>query len=410
MADTDVLVVGAGPAGWAAAAACARTGLDVHLLAPQPRARWQQTYGAWRDELAAAGLAVVAAREWDTVLVRTTGAELRPLPRTYCLVDNDVLQARLMDAAPSATVHSGRATALESRRDHVAVDTAEGQHVTARVVIDATGYPSALRQRDPVAVARQTAYGIVATFDRPPIPEGSMCLMDLDARPFAPSEPATFLYAMDLGGGRWFVEETSLAARPPVRIDLLRRRLERRLAARDCHPREVLGTERVAFAMGAPLPPDGPAVAFGAAAAMVHPATGYQVAAMLQVAPVLAAALGRALAARGTAAGVARAGHRAVWPRPALRRDALYRLGLEVLLSLDADATQRFFGAFFALPASRWMRYVSRTASPAELRGTMLRLMLSLPPDLRRTVLRTATTPAALRLLTRSVAPSVFSP
>ena len=38
------------------------------------------------------------------------------------------------------------------------------------------------------------------------------------------SEPPTFLYAMDLGDGVFFVEETSLALAPGVPYDVLKQR------------------------------------------------------------------------------------------------------------------------------------------------------------------------------------------
>ncbi|MDQ2706969.1 MAG: lycopene cyclase family protein, partial [Actinomycetota bacterium] len=59
----DVLVVGAGPAGRAVAAACAEHGLDTGLLDPAPTRPWRATYGAWSDELPAElPLAVIASR------------------------------------------------------------------------------------------------------------------------------------------------------------------------------------------------------------------------------------------------------------------------------------------------------------------------------------------------------------
>ena len=44
-------------------------------------------------------------------------------------------------------------------------------------------------------------------------------------------EPPSFLYAMPLGEGRVFLEETCLVAKPPLPFSTLKRRLHRRLAA-----------------------------------------------------------------------------------------------------------------------------------------------------------------------------------
>jgi lycopene beta-cyclase len=403
----DVLIAGAGPAGRALAAAGARRGLQVHLVAPAPAAPWPQTYGAWLDELEVSGRTGAVARRWDRVLVRTIGPAFRSLDRTYCLLDNAALASQLRAEAATASVTADRVTGVAVRDDHLVVTTGSGATLAARAVVDATGHPPALGPGPGQRLAWQTAYGQVATFTTPPAPPGSMCFMDFDASPFDGDGPATFLYAMDLGGGRWLVEETALAGRPGVPIATLRERLARRLAARGTPPIEVHTDERVAFAMDAPLPPAGPVVAFGAAAAMVHPATGYQVAAALASAPPVAAALAWALDCERDVRRVARAAQHAVWPRSAVRRDALYRLGLDVLLDLDVAQTQAFFDAFFALPAEAWQGYVSRTSSPGGIQRTMGRLMLGLPGRVRARVLRTSLATGSWPLLARAVAPAL---
>lgn len=405
---SDVLVVGAGPAGRAAAAACARAGLDVHLLAPQPDAAWSQTYGAWLDELAGADAERVAGHRWDSVAVRTVGPTFRQLGRTYALIDNERLRAALTDGVDVAQT-AGRASGLDVDDTGVVVTLVDGRRLAARAVVDATGHPAAFGRRARSGLAHQVAYGVVARFDQPPLVPGTMCLMDFDATPFEDDGPPTFLYAMDLGDGRWFTEETSLAARPAVPLGLLERRLRRRLAARGCTPQDITHTERCVFAMNAPLPPGGPAIAFGAAAAMVHPATGYHVAEALRRAPLLATAVRDAMAGGAGPRAVARAGHRAVWTATDHRRDALYRLGLDVLLALDTPATQAFFDGFFSLPPADWQGYVSRTASPLGVQRTMTRLMARVPPDVRRRVLRSVVADGAWRHVGRLVAPGLVS-
>jgi len=229
---------------------------------------------------------------------------------------------------------------------------------------------------------------MVATFARSPIPEGSMSLMDWRT-PVHGNEierVPSFLYAMDLGGGRVFVEETSLAARPGVPVDALRARLAGRLESGGTAPVRVLGEERVRFPMGGPLPlRDPPVVGFGAAAGMVHPATGYSVGTALRRAPAVATALASSFGNAGaTTASVARAGWSAVWPDDLVRQRALHSYGLETMLRMDRSTLQSFFATFFSLPRQRWVGYLSGAPSAGALGATMLELFRRAEAPVRR--------------------------
>ncbi len=198
-------------------------------------------------------------------------------------------------------------------------------------------------------------------------------------------EPPTFLYAMDLGDGRYFAEETSLAHAPAVSLEVLEGRLMRRLAQRGIHVTDVEHVERCLFPMDLPLPwREQPVLGYGGAASMVHPVSGYQVGAALRFAPVVAAAVAAALAA-GDASPVrtARAGWDALWPQARLRRRELYRFGLANVLRFDARQTQEFFAAFFGLPQPQWTGYLSDRLSTPELLRTMLALFTAAPVDVR---------------------------
>lgn len=380
----DVLVVGAGPAGLALAAACADTGLKVTVVAPQHGLAWTNTYGVWLDE-AGVGDDALRAR-WERPQVGLDAGP-RTLNRPYGLLDNESLHAALRSSGLIALAGEVRRFRVVS--DRVVVGLAGGEEVAAGVVVDATGHRSTLVRpglgRPP---AWQVAYGVVATFARAPIPEGSMSLMDWRT-PLSGLEILrlpTFLYAMDLGEGRVFVEETSLAARPAVAVDLLRARLTERLELGGTPVLEVLSEERVRFPLGGPLPPrDQPIVAFGAAAGMVHPATGYSVGSALRRAPAVAGALGAALGELGaTPSSVARAGWGAVWPHDLVRQRALHVYGLETLLRMDRTTTQSFFSAFFSLPQERWVGYLSGAPSTGELARTMLEVFRHADGPLRQ--------------------------
>ena len=121
-----------------------------------------------------------------------------------------------------------------------------------------------------------------------------------------------------------FFEETSLVARPGLPLKELERRTYLRLEhlgveLKGKHPDEP--DELSYIPMGGP-PPDANqrVIAFGAAAALVHPATGYQLCRMLAAAPKVADALITAHREKRTPDAAARAAYAAVWCVPESRR------------------------------------------------------------------------------------------
>jgi lycopene beta-cyclase len=266
--------------------------------------------------------------------------------------------------------------------------TRDGDVLAARLVVDASGhFPVLVRRPDAPAVAYQAAYGLVGRFSAPPVAAGQMVLMDYRADHLTDLEragPPTFLYAMDLGDGVYFVEETSLAHAPAVSLDLLERRLHRRLAYQGVRVEEVQHVERCLFPMDLPLPDlRQPVLGYGGAASMVHPATGYQVGAALSRAPEVAAAIVEAFAADASPDTLARAGWAALWPAARVRRRNLYLFGLASLLRFDTQQTQDFFAAFFHLPRAEWAGYLSDRLTTPELVQTMLRLFAQAPAQVR---------------------------
>lgn len=374
--DVDVAVVGAGPAGWAVAAALAPVGVRVAIIGDDGQG-WPNTYGVWCDEVDG----VLASSELEAVWPQArvlTGHSAWTLPRPYARIDSDALRGRLVkDAVDAGTaVYPGHAVAAAHDRGGSTVGCDDGQAVRARLLIDASGHRPALVQRpEPEVMAAQVAVGWRVALRQPPYPPGSLTLMDFRDDHLDPVErrhELTFCYAMDYGDGTWFVEETSLARRPPMDAARLDHRLRRRLAH---HGADALGeprVEQVWIPLDAPVPAPQRVVALGGAAGMVHPATGYLLASVLRTAPRLARAVATVLRdPQAPPDAAARAGWQAVWPAAARRRQALYRFGLEALLRLDPDATRRFFDAFFDLPDDRWRGYLSATLSPSALAATM---------------------------------------
>jgi lycopene beta-cyclase len=384
--DAQVAVVGSGPAGWAAAAALAEVGVEAVLVAPAPSEVWPATYGCWVDELEPVGLRTVVRTSWPSV--RVVGHREHEVPRAYAVLDNARLHALLSEAfgRTGGRTVLGAAVGAQHFGWGSRLLLAEGQPIEVRLIVDATGggRHGLLRRAGPPR-AHQTGFGLLARFDRPPIPAGSCTLMDWS--PAAPDgaggDPRpTFLYALDLGEGRLLVEETALAASPPMADTELRRRLAVRLERRGATPAEVLADEHVVIPMGGPLPRVQAVAATGAAAGLVHPATGYS------VAPRLAEAVRRSLDAGHAPDGLAAEAWAAVWPASRRRARRLEQVGLSRLLAMGSDEVRTFFDAFFALPVERWAPYLSGSGSTVELARAMAAVFRASPRDVRRRLAR----------------------
>jgi lycopene beta-cyclase len=400
----EVVVVGDGPAGAAAAAACAAAGLSTLLVGSgEP---WTATYGLWCDDVPWLGDEVFAATR-PRALVH--GARTHELERAYGILDGAALRTGLLDGIPCVVGHAGRP---ERRADGswevpVVVGASGGDRIGAatrrvtarRAVVSATGSPPPTA-RTARRTAWQTAYGVV--LDELPAALGDGAAVTLmDFREPGHGAPdvgvPTFGYVVPVANGRWLVEETVLAAHPAVEPERLRARLVARLGGPGLGEGLVAAAEAagevelVRIPMGGAIPrrgatPDG-VVPFGAAAGLVHPATGYSVAASLRLAPVLAEAI---------AAG--RDPVDAVWTADRRRARALHEFGLDVLVGLDADATRAFFDAFFDQPVGVWRDYLRVDTTTRAVSGVMWRLFRSAPWSLRRRLM--AGDPRRLRVPT----------
>ncbi len=400
MPGLDVLVLGAGPAGLAVAAALLDRGLRVGLVAPDlgdgPPA-WRPTYCAWEDELAEVGHADVVDQRWPGAVASFGGGRRHDLDRAYARVDKARLAARLAARAAAAARFPTTVRGATHHATHTELALADGT-VAAAVVIDATGQPSALlRPPSRPAPAFQTAVG--RHLDGPtPWPADRAVLMDFDPAPLgADDAPPTFLYVLPLADGRVFVEETALAARPAVPADLLRARLDRRLAALGVRAPADPQEEWVSITMGGAIPADPRVLGFGAAAGMVHPATGYLLPRVLGAADRLADAVVAGLS-DGPARAVA-AGWDALWPPDRRARRALYRFGLEALLAMDPPTTRAFFDAFFRLPAADWAGYLSDRHPAPALRRVLWTLFRDVPASLKWSLARAGLSAEGLAVL-----------
>jgi lycopene beta-cyclase len=364
----DVLVVGAGPAGRAVAAACAEQGMRTAVLDAGPNRPWASTYGMWSNEVPSGlpdGVAGVRAR--GVAIARTR----HRLMREYVVLDTPALRAHLDTRLAAADVRIVRGRAVP------------GSLPRARLVIDAggAGQPLSLRRTRRVA-AEQTAFGLMvpAEVAAPVVGGGEALFMDWRPVPGMGGWP-TFLYAIPLADGRVLLEETSLARRPGLPIDVLEQRLRARLAGhRVTVPRDA-EREVVRFRLDVPRHRAPGVLGFGAAAPLTHPATGYQMATALRSAPVVAAAIAEHWA-DGPDAALA-AARTALWPSAARATHILRRRGLESLLRMPAMRVPDFFEGFFALPVDVRDAYLDGRARPVATVGAMARLFRTTPWPVR---------------------------
>ena len=392
----EVLVMGAGPAALCIASALVERGVKVAGVAPSaPDAPWQNTFGIWGPEVDALGLAHLLGHRWShTSSYFAAGLGSEPVAHgiDYGLFDKAALQRHWLIPCEDAGVAwtRGAVVAIEHHERGSVVTTDQGDRLEARLVLDCTGHHSPfLKRPDDGPVAGQAAYGIVGRFSNPPVEPGQFVLMDYRCDHLSEAErrcgPPTFLYAMDFGGGRFFVEETSLALAPEVPYDVLKARLLKRLAHRGIEVLAVEEEEFCLFPMNMPLPDlDQQLLAFGGGATLVHPASGYMIGALLRRSTALAQAIADGLAdANLPSPSLARAAWQALWPLELQRKHALYRFGLEKLRRYPEGQLRQFFATFFSLPKLQWYGFLTNTLTLPALVGAMLRLFAVAPWSVR---------------------------
>nr|WP_255216532.1 lycopene cyclase family protein [Pseudenhygromyxa sp. WMMC2535] len=399
-------IVGAGPAGLGLAEACCARGLRVGLLDPEPEHSWVPNYGLWRDDAESLGVADFFGHRWERALVELEAGP-RLLDRGYGLLDGDALQRAWLGRCreAGARILAGRLAAIEHDDEGAALRLESGELERAKLVVDATGHGSPfVALEDGPAPGYQVAWGELWAIDA--LPEAfaggrTMGFMDWRAVTDEAHEagedalPPTFLYALPVAEDRLFVEETVLVARPPQGrrpgdwLEPLEDRLRRRLAQQGVDQAlrggAPLAVERCVIPMGGPLPRgDQLTLAFGGAAAMVHPATGYMLTAALRRRAPVAERIAEEVGAWAGPGAPSQRIWRSIWPDERVRAWRLYTFGMDVLARLDRPGIDRFFAEFFALGDERWREFVSASASTPALMGTMLRYFSAAPWSIQR--------------------------
>jgi len=395
--SADVLVMGAGPAALCITAELVQQGLKVQAIASKsPLEPWPNTYGIWAAELESLNLQELLKYRWkDTVSFFGDGLNEKGNICTnhyldYGLFNSINFQEALLERCNGLTWQVETVKKIEFGEKETTVMCTSGNKYFARLVIDASGHKSPfIRRPDHDDIAKQAAYGVVGKFSSAPVEKNRFVLMD-----FRPdhlnsnqlSEPPSFLYAMDLGDGSYFVEETSLACAPPVSFEILKARLISRLSSKGIQIEEIIHEEHCLFPMNLPLPyRDQPLLAFGGSASMVHPASGYLVGSLLRRAPSLAKEIAKTIKNDPLmpTSQIARRGWKKLWNTELVQRHRLYQFGLQRLMSFDESLLRSFFDTFFKLPKNDWYGYLTNTLPLPRLFIVMLKLFSIAPFKVR---------------------------
>ncbi len=397
----DIIILGSGPAALCLAAELSNQDLNIQCISTKsPYEKWSNTYGIWASELEELGLESLLSHRWSsTVSFFGNGLDKKGnLPTNhkydYGLIDRESFQETLLKKCKGINWVNDKATEIYTINKISQVVCESGLKYKSRLVIDASGHKSKFIKR-PVSkkVAQQAAYGVVGKFSSPPVLKDQFVLMDYRSNHLTKkelSESPSFLYAMDLGNDVFFVEETSLASFPALSFDYLKNRLINRLKNRGITIETIIHEENCLFPMNLPLPlRTQPILAFGGAASMVHPASGYMVGSLLRRAPMLAKQLSILLKDPSlTSVQLAQKGWKILWPNELIQRHKLYQYGLKRLMSFDEKMLRSFFLNFFQLSTNEWAGFLTNTLPLPKLIYVMTKMFVKSPLDIKLGMLK----------------------
>ena len=395
----DLVIVGCGPAGLAAAAAAGKRGLRVVLVDPEPDKPWPNNYGVWLDEFDELGLSHTMRKVWKSARVvfeapDCTDGEGRPdavLRRPYGQVDRIKLKAELIAqckeygvacvaAKADAVDHDSYSPNVSALKiSGTAAENLPYDAIYARSVLDATGHSRRLVEFDQeFTPGYQAAYGILAKVKSHPFPLDEMLFMDwsdthLDNSPQWKEinrRIPTFLYVMPFDEQTIFLEETSLVARPALDFDDLKEKLDIRLAHLGVEVLDVEEVEYCLIPMGGVMPTlPQRTLGLGGTAGMVHPSTGFMVSKTIKSAATLADSLAVSLKRDSPAAQdeMSTSVWNSIWTPADIRQRSFMCFGMETLMQLDVRGIREFFSTFFELQDKYWAGFLSWRLPPFAL-------------------------------------------
>lgn len=256
--------------------------------------------------------------------------------------------------------------------------------IRSKLIVDCTGHETKLVLKDgrdkTLPPGFQIAYGALVSVDESnvsdvthigPYDKEAMTLFDYrtdhyetgggDNLTKVESAP-TFMYAMPLKNNRIFFEETSLVARPAVSFQECKDRCFQRLDHLGIKVVDIEEEEFCYIPMGGPLPAkDQRVIAFGGAAAMVHPSTGYNLCRNMMGACEVAKVIAEGLSSSTNVSldKVSASAYHAMWSPSNIRQRNFAVFGGEFLMKQNVKGLRGFFDGFFRLPLEMWSGFLA---------------------------------------------------
>ncbi|KAK9697254.1 hypothetical protein RND81_08G025200 [Saponaria officinalis] len=295
---------------------------------------------------------------------------------------------------------------MEGTDGYSVVACERGVTITCRLATVASGAASGKLLEYEVGGPRvcvQTAYGIEVEVENSPYDPNLMVFMDYrdyTKQSFQSPEAKypTFLYAMPMSPTRVFFEETCLASVDAMPFDLLKKKLLARLETMGIRIIRTYEEEWSYIPVGGSLPStEQRNLAFGAAASMVHPATGYSVVRSLSEAPNYASAIANlvksghsksAILGQRRVENIAMQAWNTLWPQERKRQRAFFLFGLALIVQLDIEGTRSFFRTFFRVPKWMWEGFLGSNLSSGDLILFAFYMFFIAPNDLRMGLIR----------------------
>ncbi|KAK8351437.1 hypothetical protein V6Z12_A05G032900 [Gossypium hirsutum] len=396
----DLVVIGCGPAGLALAAESAKLGLNVGLIGPD--LPFTNNYGVWEDEFKDLGLERCIEHVWRDTIVYLDDDKPIMIGRAYGRVSRYLLHEELLRRCIESGVmylNSKVETIVEATDGRNLVVCEHNRVVPCWLATVASGAASGKLLQYEVGgprVSVQTAYGVEVEVENNPYDPSLMVFMDY--RDYAKQEVQsleaqypTFLYAMPMSSTRVFFEETCLASKDAMPFDLLKKKLMSRLETMGIRILKVYEEEWSYIPVGGSLPnTEQKNLAFGAAASMVHPATGYSVVRSLSEAPNYASVIANILK-KDNSNGLLTS-ERNNWnismQEERKRQRSFFLFGLALILQLDIEGIRTFFHTFFRLPSWMWQGFLGSTLSSADLILFAFYMFVIAPNDMRMSLVR----------------------